>query len=456
MTSGSMTTSASCSRPSRRSPASASREAAHSPPPHLVQPGLHVAADRARRAGPAARAAAAPGGAPSRCRSARRAAARRTGSAGSPASAVRAQDQRVARILARQGAGQHDAGRQLGFQILQAVHREVDPAVQQRLVDFLGEQALAADIGQPLPVAALASPVVRMACSWNTSMPRSTGQNRVSRCEEGAGLHQRQRRARGCRPAAAAPRWCALAPAAVGRSRGVADAGSCHGSACRRRHVAHCSPLVAHAPRTGAFEPHDGQVQHRRRTTPRQVGHQQPARAARDRRQRPAISASDRQPERHHLGQRPVRPAQAEEQQLQSMLSSALTREQRRACAAAARGRDALPSEHAGERRKREDQRPGRRRTASPAAARTACAGRNTRARDRSAGAAERRHDAAPQPAATRIGRRVDSSRAPCPNRCARSLKKIAHMRHRLARGPAPCSCRLPRSAAARPGRGRS
>ena len=59
-----------------------------------------------------------------------------------------AQDQRIARILARQRAGQHDAGRQLGLQVLQAVHGEVDPAVQQRLVDLLGEQPLAADLRQ--------------------------------------------------------------------------------------------------------------------------------------------------------------------------------------------------------------------------------------------------------------------------------------------------------------------
>ena len=61
---------------------------------------------------------------------------------------AQAEDQRVARVLARQRAGQHDAGRQRGLQVLQAVHREVDAAVGQRLVDLLGEQALAADVGQ--------------------------------------------------------------------------------------------------------------------------------------------------------------------------------------------------------------------------------------------------------------------------------------------------------------------
>ena len=35
--------------------------------------------------------------------------------------------------------------------------------------------------------------MVRIACSWNTSMPRSTGQNFVKRVEERPGLHQRKR-----------------------------------------------------------------------------------------------------------------------------------------------------------------------------------------------------------------------------------------------------------------------
>ncbi|MBN8927896.1 MAG: hydroxymethylbilane synthase, partial [Rhodospirillales bacterium] len=54
----------------------------------------------------------------------------------------------AARILPLQRAGQHDAGRQFGLQVLQAVHREIHAPIGQRLVDFLGEQALAADLGQ--------------------------------------------------------------------------------------------------------------------------------------------------------------------------------------------------------------------------------------------------------------------------------------------------------------------
>ena len=44
--------------------------------------------------------------------------------------------------------GEHQAVGQLGGQILQAVHGEIGAAVEQRLFDFLGEQALGADLGQ--------------------------------------------------------------------------------------------------------------------------------------------------------------------------------------------------------------------------------------------------------------------------------------------------------------------
>jgi hypothetical protein len=60
-----------------------------------------------------------------------------------------AEDQGVARILPLHRAGEHDAVGHGGFQVLQAVDGEIHPPVQQRLVDFLGEQAFAADIGQP-------------------------------------------------------------------------------------------------------------------------------------------------------------------------------------------------------------------------------------------------------------------------------------------------------------------
>ena len=50
------------------------------------------------------------------------------------------------------------------------------------------------------PLAWEASPVVRIACSWNTSMPRSTGQNLVSVLQERPRLHQGQRRGAGADP----------------------------------------------------------------------------------------------------------------------------------------------------------------------------------------------------------------------------------------------------------------
>ena len=61
------------------------------------------------------------------------------------------ENQRVPGILALQHAGQHDARRQLGLQVLQAVHRKIDATVQQGLMNLLAEQALAADVGQALP-----------------------------------------------------------------------------------------------------------------------------------------------------------------------------------------------------------------------------------------------------------------------------------------------------------------
>ena len=60
------------------------------------------------------------------------------------------QDQHVARILPLERAGKHDAGRQVGFQIFEAMHGEVYATVAQRFMNFFGKQSLAADICQPL------------------------------------------------------------------------------------------------------------------------------------------------------------------------------------------------------------------------------------------------------------------------------------------------------------------
>ncbi len=59
-----------------------------------------------------------------------------------------AQNQRVTGVLAAHGAGQHETGGKGGLKILEAVHGEVDPTVQQGFMDFLGEQPLAANLGQ--------------------------------------------------------------------------------------------------------------------------------------------------------------------------------------------------------------------------------------------------------------------------------------------------------------------
>ena len=60
------------------------------------------------------------------------------------------QNQRIARVFAFQHTGQHNAWRQFGFQILEAMHRDIYAAIGQRFMDFLGEKPLAANIGQAL------------------------------------------------------------------------------------------------------------------------------------------------------------------------------------------------------------------------------------------------------------------------------------------------------------------
>ena len=204
--SGSSTTAARRSRPSRRRPASASSEAANSPPATLASRVCTLPrSSRDAQVRPAMqklRLAPHRGGADD----ARRPAGMSNGSAADRRVAAGAKDQRVARILALQRAGQHDARRQCGFQVLQAVHREIDAAVHQRLVDFLGEQPLAADIGQPAVLHA--SPVVRMTCSSNTSHAAAPGRSCASMSRERRGSAPGPAASRGCRPAAAGARRC--------------------------------------------------------------------------------------------------------------------------------------------------------------------------------------------------------------------------------------------------------
>ena len=60
------------------------------------------------------------------------------------------QNQRIARVFPFQHTGQHNAWRQFGFQILEAMHSDINAAIGQRLMDFLGEKPFAANIGQAL------------------------------------------------------------------------------------------------------------------------------------------------------------------------------------------------------------------------------------------------------------------------------------------------------------------
>ena len=79
-----------------------------------------------------------------------RRAAKRTGSDFRAALKLgeRSPDQSVARIFALRNRRKRQARRQLGGNVLQAVHGDVDRASEQRFLNFLGEQTLSADLGQ--------------------------------------------------------------------------------------------------------------------------------------------------------------------------------------------------------------------------------------------------------------------------------------------------------------------
>ena len=65
-------------------------------------------------------------------------------------------DEGVARVLALGDRGDDQARRQLGRHVLHRMDGAVDAAVQQRLLDLLGEQPLAADLQQPAVLHAVA------------------------------------------------------------------------------------------------------------------------------------------------------------------------------------------------------------------------------------------------------------------------------------------------------------
>ena len=154
MISGAMITAASAARPRRRSPARASRLPSNSPARTRPRRVLNVAANGAHHdIGPGVQQLrlAADGGGPHdrlwRQRGERRV---RVGPLQSSA-----EDQHIPRVLALEGAGEHDARRQFRLQILEAVDGEIDASILQRLVDLFREQALAAHVGEPLVLDAI-------------------------------------------------------------------------------------------------------------------------------------------------------------------------------------------------------------------------------------------------------------------------------------------------------------
>ncbi len=122
---------------------------------HAAQPGLDIAADDAHRQVRAEmeklRLPADGGGADHRALG-----QRGKGGCGVRLRHIRAQDQDVARVFPLQRAGEDDAGRKLGLQILQAMDREIDPPIGQCFVNFFCKQSLAAHFGKPLVENAIA------------------------------------------------------------------------------------------------------------------------------------------------------------------------------------------------------------------------------------------------------------------------------------------------------------
>ena len=153
--SSSNTVAAASARPSRFNPASASSVASAAPSSSLrsrvstlPRRSTTFRSGRMRRAAPA--------GAATTCRPSRRAAAGQV--------ARLAADESVAGVLARQECREHKTGRQERRHVLRGMHREIDAAVDQRLLDLLGEQPLAAGLRQ--------RPVLNPVARWCGS-PRS-------------------------------------------------------------------------------------------------------------------------------------------------------------------------------------------------------------------------------------------------------------------------------------------
>ena len=66
-----------------------------------------------------------------------------------PEGSALARNQRIARVRAREKRGEHQPGRRNGRKILRRVDRELGPAVEQRLLELLYEDALARRVTEP-------------------------------------------------------------------------------------------------------------------------------------------------------------------------------------------------------------------------------------------------------------------------------------------------------------------
>ena len=102
-----------------------------------------------------------------------------------------AADEHVARVFALEAGRQHQPGRQHGRHVLGRMHGEIDAAVEQRFLDLLGEQALAADLRQRPVLDGVAGGADDDELDRRLVHPERRGQPRA----HGARLHQRQRAA---------------------------------------------------------------------------------------------------------------------------------------------------------------------------------------------------------------------------------------------------------------------
>ena len=140
-------------------------------------------------------------------------------------------EQRVARILARQHRADDEPRGQPCRHVLHRMHRAVDAAVEQRFLDLLGEQALAADLHQLAVLHGVAGGLDRH--DLNIVRSAKIGMGRRQAVAHHPRLHQRQR-----------------TPARTDADRLVIRAHAPrlgrHASRCKRRAVASKVPTVPH------------------------------------------------------------------------------------------------------------------------------------------------------------------------------------------------------------------